>query len=65
MSSQLFFPPGPDPTAESMNWACLIFGSVVTFALAYYFLRSKHVYRSPVEITRTEEDIDMSPSRED
>ncbi len=61
---QIFFPAGPNPTAKTMNWACLIFGSVVTFAAAFYRTRAKKTYRSPVEITRVEENIDLSPVRE-
>ncbi|KAK5678205.1 hypothetical protein LTS10_009375 [Elasticomyces elasticus] len=63
----LFFPAAPNPTTASMNWAVLIFGAVVIFALTFYFIRTKHIYRSPAQITRPEEEIEMSPSpsRED
>ncbi|KAK5705172.1 hypothetical protein LTR97_002289 [Elasticomyces elasticus] len=63
----LFFPAAPNPTTASMNWAVLIFGAVVIFALTFYFVRTKHIYRSPAQITRPEEEIEMSPSpsRED
>ncbi|KAK3646441.1 hypothetical protein LTR56_008539 [Elasticomyces elasticus] len=67
INSQLFFPAAPNPTTASMNWAVLIFGAVVIFALTFYFIRTKHIYRSPAQITRPEEEIEMSPSpsRED
>ncbi|KAK3113093.1 hypothetical protein LTR53_009941 [Teratosphaeriaceae sp. CCFEE 6253] len=61
----IFFPAAPNPTVTTMNWACLIFSAVVGFAVVFYFTRAKNIYRSPVEITRAEEDIEMSPSRDD
>ena len=45
-----------------MNWAILIFGAVVIFALGSYFVRIKYVYRSPAQIMRPEHEIEMSPS---
>ncbi|KAK5132716.1 hypothetical protein LTR08_008682 [Meristemomyces frigidus] len=63
----LFFPAAPNPTTQTMNWAVLIFGAVVIFALGFYFTQTKHIYRSPAQITRPEEDMEMSesPSREE
>lgn len=63
--SQLFFPAAPSPTVQSMNWAVLIFGAVAIFALGFYFTRTKHSYRSPAQITRREDEIEMTPSREE
>jgi amino acid transporter len=45
----LFFPQAPDPTAASMNWAILIYGAVVTFALGYYAIWGRHHYDGPVQ----------------
>ncbi|KAK3703702.1 hypothetical protein LTR37_014280 [Vermiconidia calcicola] len=53
----MFFPPGPKPTPAAMNWACLIFGSVVLFALGFYATSAKHKYTAPLEHTRPEEDV--------
>ncbi|KAK3691335.1 hypothetical protein LTR37_018696 [Vermiconidia calcicola] len=53
----MFFPPGPNPTPAAMNWACLIFGSVVLFALGFYATSANHKYRAPLEHTRPEEDV--------
>ena len=53
----MFFPPAPDPTAQTFNWAILIFGIVVVFAFVFYFTKTKHIYNSPVEKTRAEEGI--------
>lgn len=61
---QIFFPAGPDPTAQTMNWACLIFSAVVTFAVGFYFLRAKSTYRSPAEIKRAVEGTDLWSGRE-
>ncbi|KAK4900718.1 hypothetical protein LTR49_027418 [Elasticomyces elasticus] len=61
----IFFPAGPNPTVETMNWACLIFMAVVAFALGCYFTQLKNVYRSPLESTCLEEDIEMSPARKE
>lgn len=57
MTAQMFFPPAPNPDAQTMNWACLIFGAVVLFALGSYVARTKHTYTAPVEATRAEEDV--------
>lgn len=40
-----------------MNWACLIFGLVVFFAIGSYVAGTKHVYTAPVENTREESDL--------
>ncbi|KAH7072392.1 amino acid/polyamine transporter I [Paraphoma chrysanthemicola] len=44
-----FFPVAPNPTVEDMNWASLGYGTVIIFALIYYVIRARHVYRGPVE----------------
>ena len=47
-----FFPGNPKPTVEQMNWACLIFGGTVIFALIHYYVKARHVYDGPVEYVR-------------
>lgn len=47
-----FFPGSPDPTVEQMNWASLIYGAVVIFAIIDYYVRARHVYDGPVEYIR-------------
>lgn len=47
-----FFPGSPDPTVEMMNWASLIYGAVLIFAIIDYFVRARHVYDGPVEYVR-------------
>lgn len=47
-----FFPQTPNPTAATMNWACLIFGATIILALTYYFVRAKRLYDGPVEYVR-------------
>jgi amino acid transporter len=45
----LFFPAVPAPDAVSMNWAILIYGFVVCFALVYYYFYGRHHYEGPVQ----------------
>jgi amino acid transporter len=47
-----FFPGNPDPTVAQMNWACLIYGAVLIFAVAHYYIQARHVYDGPVEYVR-------------
>lgn len=48
----LFFPAAPNPTVESMNWSCLIFGFIICFSLVYYHFVGKHHYAGPVEFVK-------------
>ena len=47
-----FFPGSPNPTPAMMNWAILIYGSVMLFAGIYYFVSARKVYDGPVEYVR-------------
>ena len=47
-----FFPVGPKPTTEGMNWSCLIFGFILSFSLVYYHIYGKHSYVGPVEYVK-------------
>ncbi|KAK3707274.1 hypothetical protein LTR37_012275 [Vermiconidia calcicola] len=50
--------PSTTPTdAAGMNWGILLFGAMILFATAYYFVRGKKVYISPRE--RLRRDIQM------
>lgn len=55
-----FFPAVPLPLldAESMNWSSLIFTIVVIWAMAYYFIWSRHVYEGPVKFVKKPDDDD-------
>lgn len=48
----VFFPATPDPTPASMNWASLMFGSVLIISFVWYLVRAKHEYDGPVEYVR-------------
>ncbi|KAF4555281.1 Amino acid permease-like protein 13 [Elsinoe fawcettii] len=48
----MFFPAGPNPDAQGMNWSILIFGTVVGFSLVYYRLAARGRYVGPVEYVR-------------
>lgn len=43
-----FFPPATPATPVTMNWGCLLYGSMVIFATGYYFVRGKGEYSPPV-----------------
>ncbi|KAK5023718.1 hypothetical protein LTS07_009226 [Exophiala sideris] len=47
-----FFPGDVDPTVAEMNWTALIYGAVMIFCVADYFLRARGVYDGPVEYVR-------------
>jgi len=47
-----FFPPIPNPGPKDMNWAVLMYGGVVIFALVYYAVKGRKVYVGPVEYVR-------------
>lgn len=48
----IFFPPGPNPNPQSMNWACVVYAGVVIFSLVYYTFRGRYRYAGPVEYVR-------------
>lgn len=48
----LFFPAAPNPDLAAMNWAILVYGFVVVFAFAWYFIRGRHEYDGPVTYVR-------------
>jgi amino acid transporter len=43
----LFFPPYQPVTPQNMNYACLVFGSVVLFGLVWWALKGKKVFIGP------------------
>jgi choline transport protein len=47
-----FFPPTPNPTAETMNWSIMIYLATVVGSLVYFFLYGRHKYAGPVEYIR-------------
>jgi amino acid transporter len=50
--TMIFFPPGPNPDPQNMNWAILVYGAVVIFSLTYYIFRGRFRYAGPVERVR-------------
>jgi amino acid transporter len=48
----LFFPATPNPTPQSMNWSCLLFGFILSFSLVYYHVWGRHNYVGPVEYVK-------------
>ncbi|KAK5685706.1 hypothetical protein LTR17_027003 [Elasticomyces elasticus] len=47
-----FFPSVPKPRPAEMNWASLMYGFVLLFALVWYLVRAKTDYDGPVEYVR-------------
>lgn len=43
-----------------MNYASLIFGAVLIFALVFYAVKQRHIYTGPVVQVRNEEDLEHS-----
>lgn len=43
-----FFPTMVNPGAEGMNYSSLMTGTVGVFAVAYYLLHAKKIYKGPV-----------------
>ncbi|EXJ73826.1 uncharacterized protein A1O5_03588 [Cladophialophora psammophila CBS 110553] len=48
----IFFPPGPNPNPQTMNWAIVVYGGVVFSSLTYYVFRGRFRYAGPVEYVR-------------
>ena len=47
-----FFPPVSHPDAVSMNYAIVIFGGIITFAVVYYFIYGRKQYVPPVALVK-------------
>ncbi len=43
-----FFPAATPVVPETMNWACVIYSSIVIFATLYYIVHGRKVYVPPV-----------------
>ncbi|KAK5166663.1 uncharacterized protein LTR77_008207 [Saxophila tyrrhenica] len=48
----IFFPYKPNPKPDEMNWACLMFGSLIILSFSWYFYKARKVYDGPVEYVR-------------
>lgn len=58
--SQAYFPSGPQPTPEDMNWSSLIFGVVLIFGLIFYFTNKRHEYHGPVASVQDAQELDRA-----
>ena len=47
-----FFPESPNPGADGMNWAIVMFAGVLFLAGGHYAIRAKNTYRSPVVLVK-------------
>jgi choline transport protein len=52
----LYFPAAPRPSAETMNWSSLIYGSIIMTSLGYYWIWGRHTYVGPVEYVKWRDD---------
>lgn len=43
-----FWPESVKVTAESMNWACLVWGFAMLFCAFWYLVRAKKYYHGPI-----------------
>jgi len=43
-----FWPGSVAVGAESMNWACLVWGAAMLFCSLWYLLRARHYYHGPI-----------------
>jgi amino acid transporter len=44
-----FFPPTPNPTPITMNWAVVMVGGTIVLATAYYIIWGRKTYTPPTE----------------
>jgi hypothetical protein len=44
-----FFPPAPNPTPASMNWACVMVGGVSLIVTLWYIVLGRKSYTPPKE----------------
>jgi amino acid transporter len=53
-----FWPSGVPVSAMSMNWSCVLWSAVMVFAVVFWFVHGKNVYKGPViETDATEADV--------
>ena len=43
-----FWPVAMNPTPQTMNWACLLYGATVIFSVCFYVLHGRHIYKGPI-----------------
>jgi choline transport protein len=43
-----YFPGAANPTTQTMNWACMVYGIVLGVAALYYYFTGRHHYVGPV-----------------
>ena len=44
-----FWPGAAEVTAESMNWACLVWGAAMLLCVFWYLIRARKFYHGPVQ----------------
>lgn len=47
-----FFPLSPHPDEVSMNWNVLVYGTVVSFSVIYFWVKGRFRYAGPVEYVK-------------
>ena len=54
-----YFPTGPDPTAESMNWSIVVTLAVMLVATLHYVFKARKTFEGPVVRIKKAGDEDM------
>lgn len=49
-----FFPLATPVTLTTMNWSIVMYGGIIIFATAYYFLGGRHKFVPPVALVKRE-----------
>lgn len=52
-----FWPGAINPKAQTMNWACLLYGATMIFGVVFYLLHGRHQYKGPVMETSVVEQV--------
>lgn len=52
-----FWPGAVNPTPQTMNWACLLYGATMIFSIGFYVLHGRHVYKGPIIETSVVEQL--------
>lgn len=50
-----FWPGSVAVSAESMSWACLVWGAAMLFRSSWYLLRARHYYHGPIREIEAQE----------
>lgn len=55
-----FWPTTVNPTPQSMNWACLLYGATNIFSVLFYIVHGRFTYKGPVVETSVAEQFHVA-----